>query len=764
MMTSSLNKKNDIKYINEGNYINSYIYQPFFIWYSKKSDDELVPQIDKYGYKLYENVNDKEFLENIKIDDDDLEKDRKDIEWFSSEFTKIQYDWNYDSQAKSVFNKLNEQAISLIINEFKVKNNREPKIVYLDSFNDKDVIIQKMNEYLTNNEYDLIAYPILLLKHSTRENVDFYLKSQPLIYDKIDKTFYSMKVTTSSNVREYIKADFLYHLAQKMNIKVRNIKFLILNKYEKTIKKGVVPFKIIEAANGAKSSTSTSINKNSKGDEEDKYLFAQYKNTGEFFSTEKYGKGFLTFMDSIQARKTFSNPTYNPIKVRDASYDKTSDKLFEKGLELRNFDNTIDSIVSAYFEKAPVYSWYGSLSLKDGISKYGENRYKNEIIDLALGSENYYSHNLLKTKYISKEYIDTFIDILYARKQIPNYFSNYAVKLLSDFHIKDKRIVWYDYEGVSSLIPIIDNCRPYQQLTNQVSIIETINGEIIKKNGQISNNIVKDPLNLSLVDLVDNIMNVYSNKADMYVVYSKAYENSRNMDVLKMVEQAYEKDLELQDYFKSNNLKGITDFQIIVSHINNNTFDLRDFFSNYDYNSDELLCFQTNLVKLENRESYDLMRYAEDDLKLVNIFSREEIAPILKPSKGNKIPLINIYELFGKTSIKLVEKLISRNKFDLIYGDLFKEYKNLDIKNGSMAMQTAIHRNLGNITDRVWEQEVAKLKVYCQNDVVMMLVAFSFIEKIIMDRFDKIKEYKFKLSPNQFYWIDINEGFTIKNK
>nr|WP_318031711.1 DUF2779 domain-containing protein [Mycoplasmopsis bovis] len=68
-------------------------------------------------------------------------------------------------------------------------------------------------------------------------------------------------------------------------------------------------------------------------------------------------------------------------------------------------------------------------------------------------------------------------------------------------------MVWYDYESFMSLLPVIDDFSPYSQIVNQVSIIDTINGQIIPNTQE---DIVYDPKSISIFDLISILKNLYN--------------------------------------------------------------------------------------------------------------------------------------------------------------------------------------------------------------------------------------------------------------
>lgn len=134
-------------------------------------------------------------------------------------------------------------------------------------------------------------------------------------------------------------------------------------------------------------------------------------------------------------------------------------------------------------------------------------------------------------------------------KEIFSKFENFvnpiSVNLIRNLHLKDKKIIWYDYEGFSSILPVLTFTNPHQQLVNQVSIIQTING-----NETYTKNLVFDTFEFKYQDLVEIIENIYSDKSDYYIVYNKAYENTRNKEIGNLVTKVLASNSEEFDEFK----------------------------------------------------------------------------------------------------------------------------------------------------------------------------------------------------------------------
>ena len=234
----------------------------------------------------------------------------------------------------------------------------------------------------------------------------------------------------------------------------------------------------------------------------------------------------------------------------------------------------------------------------------------------------------------------------------------YEMKMIDEA----EKVVWYDFEGMSSPVSPVNYVYPYQQIIFQASIIITEDDKEI-----YLDNAIYDPASLSLDDLYEIIEKVYSNKADAYVVYNKGYEIPRMREIVFS--------MKLDHHPKADKAEEMLD------HIELNTVDL------------------------------------------MNIF---------KMTSNRMLPPIILNDQDGKASIKNIEKHITKNNIELPRP--IKEYKNLEIKNGGMAMEAAINRNLGITGDVEWNYLVDKLKEYCENDVRAMIMVYDFVKKLIEEK------------------------------
>ncbi|UUD36919.1 Domain of uncharacterised function(DUF2779) [Mycoplasmopsis californica] len=248
--------------------------------------------------------------------------------------------------------------------------------------------------------------------------------------------------------------------------------------------------------------------------------------------------------------------------------------------------------------------------------------------------------------------------------------------------LDNKKVVWYDYESISLPYAIVENSRPYQQIVFQVSIIKSKNNKIYE-----SKDIVYDPKTINVMDFVDNFYQLYEENADQYVVYNKGFENTRNDEMIVMIEQAMD-DPEFAKKVSDKYNLTIVDLKNMVQSIKEKTYDLADIFD----------------FRITNPKTTGATEITDRNVPLLYI------------------PYLRFYY-----SIKKVEKFVSNNP-EIKLEHKIKKYENLDIKNGMYAQEAGIKRYLGDHKDNVWKEVAEKLKEYCHNDVMAMLMAFDLVK------------------------------------
>ncbi|VEU75511.1 Domain of uncharacterised function(DUF2779) [Mycoplasmopsis maculosa] len=735
-----LENKDNYVIINANHFIKYYSGQPYWI-FNKNSE---IPNVDINGFQISEKINKVDNLDLLSLDQEDEEDDdsSKVISSWLKTFDDIEnsYIWNYSKENETIYNKVSEQTRDFA--KTHLTSNNYEEIIYIKP-NDK-LYTQFLNtiEAFNNPKVKYIFNPCFLINVSNKENKHFFIKDQSFLFDKELKILYQNRYVSSTNIFDYLKTFFSYNVYKKVGIDLEDIKLIIFEKFF-NLEKGKLNFVVTNSAFAA-----AKYDKNDRSLELEAAIASGRIFNSEFDDFTKISyKGERNFLTSIAHNFVFKNPTIKEdIKEND---------LFNEKKEYLNFNNSINDIVNSYFIKAPTYSINNEFNLEaeskignTDIKVWKQNPLRKNIIHLFAPEIKEYSGNLkkLSTGVVKKDYIDEALGKIKELRQTSNYFNLYAVDLLTKLHKKNKRIIWYDYEGVTTPWPILNNVSPYGQVTHQVSFIETINGKEINVV-----NIVKDPKKIELIDLVDNVIQLYSNKADIYIVYNKGYENSRNNELLKYVEIEYNNNnLDFIEKMYKIGLKNKDDFKKIINHIHENTIDLWEFIK--PCSKDKILgltsqiCFESTFLN-ENRKN-------------------EIIDFMYNKNRKNSISDYNpfkytcyIYDLHLYSSIKKVEKLATAYKLNLRYK--IKEYSKLDVKNGSMALEFAVSRAVGIMDDNVWNSKIEKLKEYCENDVRAMLLTYDFILEFMSSAFSIFKEYEYKLEENEKYTFD-EKDMSIK--
>ncbi|MEG3825987.1 DUF2779 domain-containing protein [Mesomycoplasma ovipneumoniae] len=102
---------------------------------------------------------------------------------------------------------------------------------------------------------------------------------------------------------------------------------------------------------------------------------------------------------------------------------------------------------------------------------------------------------------------------------------------------------------------------------------------------------------------------------------------------------------------------------------------------------------------------------------------------------------IVISDLKGFYSIKKIENFINKYNYNLDH--LITPYKKLAVKNGLEAMIKAVDRYFNYIGDIEWIEVRKNLQIYCQNDVIAMIMVWDFL-KFVYENRDKLTHIETK--------------------
>lgn len=567
-----------------------------------------------------------DYKNNESIDEENPE------DFWSLEFEEEENNkYEYIEVHKTGFNIIQDQFIEWIERKYKEEN------INFFIINEKDLnlAIAQTKKAINNEFIDVILFPVFEYNDAI---------SKPTLYNKKENLISNLNLNTSTKRVDYIRAFFDFEIIKKNNLKVSN--FSILTIEIKDFKEGdKITFDETFFANTSavkpkpKSKTIPALKNAALGNK------------------EKMGENIFQKISSRQILNLSLNSKKEQLTLFGIDYyiDRIKEAKKAKRVPINSDDNTQWG-VNKFFNEIAKEDFPHMLPLSGTLLN------KKKIIEL---SGNNYLLNQFYDQQISTRNIKNQIDVIdYERvNKIINYLDN-------------KNVVWYDFEGFSLPFPIISYTLPYQQLIFQVSAIRTIDEKIVN-----INNIVIDPKEIKYQDFFKIIDAIYVEDANAYVVYNKAYENSKLNEMSAIF---YKNELEKKCHKFS---KKIVEYNLKIESIINKTVDLLDLFK--------------------------------------------------VSSLSGTLPPIFLWELYGFSSIKRIEKYITKKNYDLEV--MIKPYSELNVQNGLMAMSKAIDRKLGGIGNTEWLQTIKDLEKYCENDVMAMIMVYHFAKKILKEK--KITEF-----------------------
>ncbi|MGL5617935.1 MAG: DUF2779 domain-containing protein [Metamycoplasmataceae bacterium] len=569
-------------------------------------------------YFVWNNFKCKELIEDEKSEDEN--------NYWSLEFNEDDDESNYVEVHKNGFNIINNRFIEWIQDKYGAL---ELNLLIVKEKN-LEIGIAKTKEAINDPNVDVILYPVFEYNGAI---------SKPILFDKKYKKISNMNLNTGTKRNNYIRAFFDYEIVSKNGHQVEDFSIYTIE-IKNFMRDDVITFEETFYAN-------TSVSKPPKKNDS---LFALKEVA--FGNPEKLGASI-----------------FEKISTRVLLNLKSGSK--KKQLEFNGIDYYISRINDARNATRE--------HIKDlDTTPWGNNKFIRQILQEDFPYLLPVSGTLIKNKKTielayNEKLLNKYYDDHEPTKKIKNHINSINYYALAEFikPIDNEKVVWYDFEGFSLPFPIMEYTLPYQQLIFQVSVIKT---EMDKIND--INNLVIDPKEIDYTHFFKIIDAIYDENANAYVVYNKAYENSKLKDMIKIL---YKHQLSKQDY----------NFSILVNE--------------YDFKIGRII-----------KRTIDL----HDLFKITSI-------------KG-KLPSIFLWELYGFSSIKTIEKYITKKGYELEV--MIEPYSKLDVKNGLMAMSKAIDRNLGAIGDNEWIEVEEQLKKYCENDVKAMIMVYHFAKKLLKEK------------------------------
>ncbi|MGZ9413542.1 DUF2779 domain-containing protein [Mycoplasma sp. 613B] len=483
-------------------------------------------------------------IDTQKNDFDIDEEEQSEKFWDAVNFSELlnEENLNFVSTRASVFTSLEREFENFIQQKYRINN-----VYVVKSKNNEEAIIETEN-ILRNNKYKVILYPVFKYKNAI---------AKPTLIDLENKKISILKLSTSTKRKDILRPFWDFWITNKI-IKLENISLFLLNLSEES-KKDSKDFSEVFYLNINKTKKSLS-----------KSMEKELNNDLFFYKTIIYQQGLTPqeYDSMIKGEFVPENNIYAMISSRTLPINSKKDEYYD-------FE-TIEEIIENINEAKSIND-FDNLTTEDN-SLFGTNSDFNDILSLKEPTIFGYSGNILKKEKIislienkniasiKTQLSDNFLYSQINSQDIKIFKSAELENIIDILNDKNKRIVWYDFEGFSLPYPPMNGVLPYQQLVFQLSIKETLGNKIISNNFE-NENVVYDPQKLTIKTFEEIITKIYSNKADYFVVFNKGYELTRIKEMLKLIEKE-----DLQMHQKLSNY---------FSHIVKNTIDLADFFSGY---------------------------------------------------------------------------------------------------------------------------------------------------------------------------------------
>lgn len=750
-----------------------------------------------------------DFINSSDNDEEEINELHKDLSFDDDET----FEADIKIQNKN-FEKYVNQALEFYISKNDIKDKNE--VGYISSNLCQEDKIKQTIEHINNPKIKFIFNPVLGYIIN-KNNCDYLISSSVFGYDKITKKIVYIKYSKGTSQEFYLKGLYDYSIYKKIGLDVKDISIICIDglkyKYDNIVK-NTVNFAEVRGVWHGKDKPK--LDKNAK----DIQKFNLKINGFIYEKASEFGSKFDLPLIFWVERNLIPNVSSFKISGElETGYFVNFEKIISDSIDIINepFGAIIDNII----ENEKYINNY-QLIINEVVNHFLNldiDELKNKI-----NSENYEDLNfyeeMTKLKWLRGEEINSLCLILMGKIHHQNGFNLYgkrnkfnlynvktiddnfaklpyfttteALNIIKNIHIKDSITVWYDYEGFSSIIPLINGVGPNLQIPNQVSVIKTVNGKRIW-----NTNIVVDTKNIKLINLVELIENIYDKNSNAYVVFNKTYENTRNKEIVELVVKTIQKveryeylcdieDPKRHEFYEKYNLKddiefveefikkGYVDdnnnadylkFNKLVDHIINNTVDLADVFK-YNSLTNELIQktdyfeFITNDKHIQKPNN--LKKYSFDDIKEKIVLLKKDMSKNIDVC-NTKLAFVFTNYLKNKYSIKKIENFITSN--DLQLKTRIKPYKTLEIQNGTMAMNEAIKRHAGITGEFAWQEISKSLKEYCENDVIAMIMVYELIMEIFRTLTNNISDFEYKIRlesiKNDGRYI-INDDFNVE--
>lgn len=635
------------KYINKYDYINYYTKQPAFWFFSNQEiNDALEKLIQKYSSSIDS--------QDLDIDDEEYdfydETDENSIDCY--EFYK-----EIKNESSSIDNEDPRIIEGLIIDEKSrkfIKNQYLNITKSIDFENDdnykgfnQEIIAECTKKAILENQKIILFQPVFIYKN-------LITKPDAIIKDENEIILIETKSTTTAKRHHLLDVFFQYNVLSRIdylqdfyfNLELCLVKYDYANKRE-------VPMVTTNSFNYLSTANCSGI--------ESIFIKQQIKLGLGVYSkkNDEYDESPISLSNVCELNFNDFDTRYEIITSQSKNHlvknkDKIKADLLEFDKTIRELELWKENMIDRKIKEVDITMVHPHPNDKSYWKK------DNQLFALLRNIYSLQGHNLFKysgnlvnqTNEALTNY-DKDHDVFesFKNKDNINLFNESAPlitinqnefkKLFST--LKNKK-VYFDFETINSPIRPIDNCLPFMQIITQCSII--IDDQTKNVKDLDCNNIVIDPLNIS-IDCFKNIVDaLFMGDEFSYVVYNKNFEKSRLKEIAQFInESEYTNKIniiinnlhDLADYFrvKANltpvlikNLGGFYSIKKVLPFIFENYCDIFNATGCVDYHSldtiqNGLICqLQTtkrfhNLLNDNEWEKLvvNLKKYCENDVR-----------------------------------------------------------------------------------------------------------------------------------------------------
>lgn len=401
-------------------------------------------------------------------------------------------------------------------------SNYQNKKIHIIREKNNEIAFKKTMAAIYDESIDWIINPVFI--HDD-------LIAKPILYRKDSKTISSLIFSSTLKRINYIQAYFEVNVIKEINKKIKKNnpssfanKLIQINEYTFFVFDKKYTYINIPALNFIETSycPTSKEGKSDNFDSKNSKSILEIINSGIVYENKKNTIGFFHSFDWY-INKIYEAKNINVLeKINDLDVNQPWDYNPEFNDIFPYNDLKIPKISGTILRKKQLFSIYENPNL---LNEYIN---KNKQLKLIFNKQNH-----------------IFEDIVINQIE----------------QIKNKKCVWFDFEGFSLPYVIYPFCKPHQQFVFQVSVIKTTNDEIIEKD-----NLVIDPKTLNLKNFLKIVDSIYDENYEKYIVYNKGYEHNK----LKEIQTIISNEIKDEKIRKSYNFK--------INEIINKTFDLLDLF------------------------------------------------------------------------------------------------------------------------------------------------------------------------------------------